>query len=621
MTESNIPAKFFGLAASLPDSTAYSAPELGSDQVLHWKEHSYATCREQVIKVANYLLRLGVKKNHKIAILSNTRPQWCIADLASLACGGVTVSIYQSLPSADVGYILYDSHSDVIFAENQEQVNKLIELSARPIMIAGTEERSEREVQLLFRKIICFEQCISHPAVVQWDSIINDPNLSKSGDIEQILKQIEPDDLASLVYTSGTTGPPKGVMQSHSNHLANVRQASQSGIFSSQGSIFLFLPLAHSFARLIGYLGFLTEVQLKFGRVHNQINSKQDPQVLAEDMQSSAAELIPTVPRMLEKIQDSLLALSKKPGLSGMVLRLTINSALEVNRAASQNSCASYWSQMIYFGTTSVRTKIRNKIFGPNFTHCVSGGARLPKEVCEFFDALGMPVYEGYGLTETCVATNVNRFDQKRVGSVGPRLADDIEIKITDDNEICFRGPNVTRGYINRPIATNAAWDEQGWFHSGDLGHIDQDGYLFITGRKKELIVTAGGKKIPSQKLEEHLKKSPFISQAVPFGEGKPYCVALVALCIEAVTSWAQRQAIDLKEPLNSDPSVIQLISSEIEGLNKDLASFETIKHFRILTEECSVENGLLTPTFKVKQNKVIEQNINLIEQMYSVSE
>ena len=255
-------------------------------------------------------------------------------------------------------------------------------------------------------------------------------------------------------------------------------------------------------------------------------------------------------------------------------------------------------------------------LFGPRFLHAVSGGAKLPVEVNEFFEALGIAVYQGYGLTETCVATNVNRPELNKIGSVGPALRE-IEVKITAEAEICFKGPNITKEYYRRPTATKEAWDSEGWFHTGDLGHLDEDGYLYITGRKKELIVSSNGKKIAPAGIEERLVASRYLTTGVLFGDAKSYCVALVALDEPAVKAYFSDRNIELKTPLRDQPEVQELIKSEIEIINADLSNFETIKTFRILPEEPTIDNGLLTPTFKVKRKAVFAKYQYLLDEMY----
>jgi len=304
---------------------------------------------------------------------------------------------------------------------------------------------------------------------------------------------------------------------------------------------------------------------------------------------------------------------SSAGGLSGFLLGATLRSARNIWQAERDGYPANVGSQILYFLTSPLRRKIKRQLFGSGFQHGVSGGAKLPIPINEFLASLSIVVYEGYGLTETCVATNVNRRELNKIGSVGPCL-EGIELKISEEGEILFRGPNVALGYFNRPQATKEAWDSAGWFHTGDLGYLDSDQYLFITGRKKELIVTAGGKKIAPVAIEERLVASRFIASATVFGDGKPYCVALIQPELPVLEEWSRREGrpVDL-----TSRAVLELFQQEIEAVNERLSKFETIKRFRLINDEFTVENGMLTPTFKVKRTKVQQRYEELIESMY----
>jgi long-chain acyl-CoA synthetase len=255
-------------------------------------------------------------------------------------------------------------------------------------------------------------------------------------------------------------------------------------------------------------------------------------------------------------------------------------------------------------------------LFGQRFQHAVSGGAKLPIGVSEFFHALGATIYEGYGLTETCVATNVNLIGKNKIGSVGPAM-DLVEVSIACDGEILFRGPNVTKGYYNRPEATRLAWDEDGWFHTGDLGRLDEDGFLFITGRKKDLIVTAGGKNVAPKPIEDKLAESPLVSQALVFGEGRPYCIALLSLDKKQAEAALQKFGISSTGPIQEEPHIHKILQEHVDRVNKNLSRHETIKKFQIVREEFTAEKGEVTPTFKVKRNVVYSHYRDIIDDTY----
>lgn len=588
--QKSLPEAFFKCAALLKDEILY---RVASSKDPEAKESAlFSAVNVRVRAIATYLMTFGVSKGTPVAIISNTRPEWSEADLGILAASGITVSIYPSLLTHEVGFILNDSKAKIIFAENEEQVTKLLALLNKQIKIPAVEDQPEQEVTISFDKIISFEETAPHSLVTHFSSVMSE---QKEIQKDFNLTSISRSDIASIVYTSGTTGPPKGVVQTHGNHLINVRQAIESGVFGLGGTLFLFLPLAHSFARLLHYIGFLSPTVLIYSRVADRKTSKIDLAAVGEDIRCSSPEFLPAVPRLFEKAQQALITKS----LDSKPLAFTLWVAEK-----------SYHSHSLFFNllrviTKPLRGKIKQKIFGKNFCHAISGGAKLPIEVNKFFDALDILILEGYGLTETCVATNVNLPQKRKLGTVGP-LFKDVEIQIAEDGEILFRGPNITKGYLHRPKANAETWTSEGWFKTGDIGHLDEDGFLTITDRKKDIIVTAGGKKVAPQSLEVQLKGSRFISQAVVVGDGKPYCVALFSL--DAII--VQKSGCNEEEVKNS-------LDEFVDTLNKNLASFEQIKKYRILPEDLTVENGLLTPTQKPKRREVMKRYKALIDEMY----
>ncbi len=601
----SIPEAFFAAAADFPDSPVYHqavAREGDADTgPREWRTVTFKEAAARITKVAAWLRARGLKRGDHVAILSNTRPEWMGADLAVLACGGVSVSVYQSLTADEVGYILFDSETSVVFAENEEQLAKLNDLAGRDIPIAATEERPATTARLSFKCIVTFEETAPQANVTSLASILQGGDGAPFTGIEKLSRS----DLAALVYTSGTTGPPKGVMQTHGNHLANVRQAMNAEIVRADSTIMLVLPLAHSFAKLMGYLGFLTPAELKFAAVTSRTSSKPDPFSVSRDIREGSGRIVPIVPRLLEKMKEGIERRMAGSGIEAKLLSVAVNSALDRYYSAAKGSAPKLSTSIFYPLTGGIRLKIRKKIFGPNLQYCVSGGAKLPRGVAEFFDALGIEVCEGYGLTETCVATNVNRAGHKKIGTVGPVLDKDIEVRIKEDGEICFRGPNVTSGYYKRAAATKAAWDSEGWFMTGDLGSIDSDGFLSITGRKKELIVTSGGKKIAPDPIEQEIKRCPLVSQALLFGDEQKYCVAIATLIPEAVAEWAARGGFSVPGDPARDQRVHAEVWKHIEKMNQQLASYQSIKRLLLISDDFTIENKLLTPTFKVRRRDV----------------
>ena len=531
------------------------------------------------------------------------------ADLAILCCGAVSVAVYPSLAAHEIGYILHDSGCSAVFIENFEQLQKLRQLAGEEIEIPATEERPQSHARVAIGRMVAFDPVEAAADVMAMTEILSGDELFPPAAVPIT----DRNSLASLVYTSGTTGPPKGVMQTHGNHLSNVRQAMVSGLVSSGNTIMVFLPLAHSFARLMGYIGFLTDCALKFPAIPDRRSSKMHPDSVTRDIREGSANILPIVPRILEKMQEGVIARGRQRSAAGRVVGATVSAAQAVYKAADIEDL-SFFQRLIYQLSGPIRRLIKLKLFGPNFLYAVSGGAKLNPEIARFFDALGIIVLEGYGLTETCVATNANRLAQRKIGTVGPRLDQDIEVRIAEDSEILFRGPNVSVGYFNRPAATRASWDADGWFHTGDLGSLDADDFLKIEGRKKELIVTSYGKKIAPEPIENQLKMSPLISQAVMVGDGRAYCCVLIVPDRLHLREHPAGQAANLE----SDPAVRALFEAEIVRVNAELASFEQIKRFVVLDQDFTIENGLLTPTFKVRRREVSKRFAAEIEALYS---
>jgi long-chain acyl-CoA synthetase len=601
---SSIPATFFKLAEQHGQRILYSQAQIPAggdrpDRKRELRSRTYAEVRERVERIAGYLRSLGMSPGSRAAILSSTRPEWIEADLAVLSLGGVVVPIYHSLPLETVGYILRDSGAEVVFAENQEQAARVCELAAgaRPAI----------------KKVITFENVPAHAIVTGLEQILANGERAQ----DRGLAEIGWDSTASLVYTSGTTGLPKGVIHTHGNYLSNLQQMWQPDLFRDGDCLMLCLPLAHSFARLMGYLGFLTPAALRFPAVASRDSSAFNAASVARDMRELQATILPVVPRILEKLQASIVDRSKKGSAAGRLLRLALWSARRVAEAKRSGETPSLLARIGYEGTAVIRGKIKENLFGPRFECAVCGGARLNIETARFFESLGIEVLEGYGLTETCVAICVNRRGARKEGSVGPALADDIQLRLAEDGEVLVKGPNVAKGYYGREEATKEAWDAQGWFHTGDLGALDGDGYLSIIGRKKNFILTSYGKHVCAEGVEQKLISSEYIAQAVLAGEGRPYCVALVIPDRGAVDAWARRRGVKNAGPLEQDTRVHELIWGEVERINRELPSWERVKKIAVVSAEFTVENGLLTPTFKVRKAAVLDRFKEQVERLY----
>lgn len=612
---SSIPAAFAAAVQANPQANIFSQAQLqqGRSGPRTWVNFTFSEVARRAAALANFLRSHGVQKGDRVAILSNSRPEWMVADLAILSLGCVSVSIYQSLTAAEVAFILEDSGSQVVIAENQEQVDKLLKIAGETLELPATETRAAGAFRVPIQKIVTFEAVDAHPLVVPLGSIANEDPTA----VYTVENSLSPGSLASLVYTSGTTGAPKGVMQTHGNHLANVRQAYEGGLWRENSVIMVFLPLAHSFAKLMGYIGCLGGVLLRFPAIVDPRSSRLDAETVTRDIAAADATLVPAVPRILEKMQDALTARCHSPGIVNRAVALGVRTAVAIYEAERSGTPLALRNKLLAPFARLIGDIVKRALFGSRLVAVVSGGAKLDSTVNHFFQALGIPVLQGYGLTETCVATNVNRLERNRIGTVGPVLADDIEMRIEADGEICFRGPNITQGYWNRSTATAASWDAEGWFHTGDLGSIDGDGFLSVNGRKKELIVTSGGKKIPPDPIESALKQSPWITQAVLVGEGRSYCCVLLVLNRSVLSAKFPKEKIG-SEPLDQQQNIRVLVQQELDRVNSGLASYESVKRFAILPDEFSLENGLLTPTFKVKRSEVERRYATVIDAMYA---
>jgi long-chain acyl-CoA synthetase len=614
----SIAQAFWRRVAAEPDTVLYRYALASSAQATRiWKEETYRTAAEKVARLAHYLAAKGVGAGVPVAIISNTRLEWMLADMAVQTLGGIAVSVYHSLTPAEAGFIISDSGVKIVCIENEEQARKIDWLLKNPCQIPEREDMPASREQLSFSAIISFEnvQALSNIDIVR--DIVEDPSLPSTP--PPIPTTISRASIASYVYTSGTTGPPKGVIQTHGNHLANVEQAAMSGVFSGDGSLFLYLPLAHSFARLVYYVGYLTSTSLVLPAVIDHHSSKLDLASVARDIREGNATMVPSVPRLFEKMASVIKARSEGPALSNKILKLCLKNAKHVQQCSERGAPVGVLQQILHQGFAGIRKKISAQLFGTNFQHAISGGARLDPEVNRFFESLGILVCEGYGLTETCVATHVNLPHRRKIGSVGPAFSG-VEVRIAaDDGEIWLRGPNVTSGYLHRPKATSESWAADGWFKTGDVGRVDDEGFLYITDRKKELVITAGGKKIPPTELEGVFKRFSFISHAFLYGDGKPYCIMLLTLNEAELRAQLKAEGISVAadEKLSLSPAVMRRVSNAVASVNSNLASYETIKNFAIIDEDFSIENGLLTPTLKMKRKIISARYAELIESLY----
>jgi len=596
----SLPQMFFARARALAGRPRYRSRSGDT-----WHEVTWQQMAERVVDVAAGLLEFGVSAGDRVALLAATRAEWMEIDLATLACGALTVPIYPSNLAAECGYIVANSDSSIVFVENDTQRAKIERVRAEGFELDGIRQRVSPRAVL---SIDGSDETVSFAGTMARGRAAGP---SARAEVERRTAALRRDDLATIVYTSGTTGPPKGVLQTHGNHLAAVESVLSLGIVREGDVDFFFLPLAHSFARLIEYLGLAAGTTTAFARSIDTV---------AADLASARPHLVPAVPRIYEKLYARIHAV--RDGGSGLKQAL-FDWAVGVGREHSRyvrdgQPVPALVGLQYALASRLVFARIHH-LLGGNIRYMTSGGAPLARDIAEFFHAIGILILEGYGLTETTPVLTVNRPDAYRFGTVG-RPLDCCQVQIAHDGEILGRGANVARGYYRRPEETAESWDATGWFHTGDIGEFDADGFLRITDRKKDLIKTSGGKYVAPQKVENLLKLQPHVSQAVVIGDQRNYCVALVTLDADAMAVWARENGVTTTTPaaLSAEPTVRALVEREVAAVNAQLASFESVKKFHILPEELTVESGDLTPSLKVKRKVVAQRFEREIAALYA---
>ena len=582
---------FEDVSKSNADRVAYRYKKDGE-----WLDVTWGQSRDTARKVSKSLMALGIEKGTVVIILGQTRLEWVMSDLGIVSCGGVTVGIYPSTLPADCAYIINHSEAGLIFVENADQLEKILSVRGEIPRI---------------RHIVIYDGA-SDPGkgLMSWYEFLGKGNEITDQRLDERARSIRPDELASLVYTSGTTGVPKGAMISNGNLVFSSESASEAMAIEDHFVTLLFLPLAHVFARLIVYTCLKRAITIAFAEEFAKV-----PQNLRE----IRPHYIASVPRVFEKVYDTINSGVKKAGgLKEKLFNWSLDVGLRVSRLKQQNKRVPTGLGLKYALATRLVFRKIQAAFGGRMEWAISGAAPLNKNIAEFFHACGILIVEGIGMTENTSFSNINRIDNNKFGTVGP-VGPGIEMKVTDDGEILFRGPNVMQGYFKNPDATAETIDQEGWLHSGDIGEIDEDGFLKITDRKKDLIITAGGKNVAPQRVERTLRMSAYISQVVAVGDKRKFISALVTLDPENVSRWCRENGVsyDSFEELAASPKINELIESEVEEHNKELASFESVKKFRIIPKDFSIEGGELTPSLKIKRKVVVQNYDSLIEEMY----
>ena len=564
---------------------------------------------ERIRDISLGLRTLGVAPGDRIAIVSESRLEWLLCDFAILAAGAVTVPIYPTLSAAQARYILQDSGARVAIVSTRLQLQKTQEVRH---LLPGLEA-------LIAMDAAAAPMPPVSASVLPLDEIARRGHARMTGEwgagreFRDVARAIPADSLATIIYTSGTTGEPKGVMLTHANLVSNMRASAEALEISQEDVALSFLPLSHAFERMVSFVYLFSGVTIVFAESFDTI---------ARDLLQVRPTVLTGVPRVYEKLQARIVEVGQGAGgVKAAVFRWAVNAGLARARAVLRGRTAGPIASLkTAIAERLVYARIREKL-GGRLRFVASGSAPLADGVMEFFGAVGIPIIEGYGLTETAPILTFNPLHALRVGTVG-RPIPGVELRIAEDGEILARGPNVMRGYYNKPEATADVLRE-GWFHTGDIGQIDAEGYLRITDRKKDLLVTSGGKKIAPQPIEVVLKRSPLVSEAVVLGDRRKYAAALIVPELTAL----ERRLKDLgrppgsREELSTRPDVVALYQEIVDALNLELSQFERIKRIALLPADFTVESGELTPTLKVKR-KVVEQRWHdQIEALYRDSD
>jgi long-chain acyl-CoA synthetase len=568
---------------------------------------TYRQFDEQVRAFRRGLDALGLRKGDRLALMSHeNRVEWAIADLAAQSLGIVTVPIYGTLTASQVAYYLRDSGARMAIVADQKQRQKIqahrAELPSLEYLVnmTGTQAELEAEGALAFDEV----------------KAIGVRNGKSEAELDALSAQVQPDDLATLIYTSGTTGEPKGAMLTHANLLHTPDAVVEEPIAQlGPGDVFLsFLPLSHITERVGGYY-----LPLRVGAcIVYSLGLMTFVDELQRLVRPTALLCVPRLwEAIYEKVEDTLKQAPPKQ-------RRVAEWALSVARKVARKRFGTEGPQRLdpllatqyALAERLVLRKIRERVTGGRLRYCVSGGAPLAPHLAEIFLGLGVPIMEGYGLSEAGVIA-INRPGKQRIGTVGTLLPH-VELKLSQDGEILVRSPGCMKGYYNKPQATQEAIDEEGWFHTGDIGELSADGYLKITDRKKDILVLSNGKKVAPQSVEALLKQSRFIAEAVLFGDQQPLVSALIVPDFERLEAWAQEKGLptDNRENLLKNPEVQKLYRNEIDAHTTDLADFEKVRSFQLVPNAFSIEGGELTPTLKVKRRFVAEKYAALLTAM-----
>ena len=588
----NIVAMFEATARARGQATAVNHKKNGRWETVPWAEMA-----RRARDVADGLAALGVKPGERVAVIGETQLEWILADLGVLGAAAITVTIYQSNKPHEVQYILKDSGAKYIFCDTAAQVAKVREVKGELPDLKGIIRAEGRPADAFEVSLADLEK-----SGVEYRK-------ANPGAHEARLGTVGPDSPASFIYTSGTTGNPKGVVLTHGNWVYEARAVAELQIVKPDDMLLMFLPMAHSFAKVIEAVWFSTGAQGAF---------VESLEKIMDNASEVKPTIMPAVPRIFEKAFNTVVSKGlATPGLKGKLFALSME-AFDAY-ANARDAGKEYSSFGLLIGRKLIFPKLKAALterFGGRMRLFVSGGAPLSTKIAYFFEQLGFVILEGYGLTETSAASFVNRPGEVKIGTVGQALPG-TQVKIAEDGEILIKGPGVMKEYYRAPEAT-AEVLKDGWLLTGDIGMLDEKGRLKITDRKKDIIVTAGGKNVAPQNLENDLKTDNLVSQVMVHGDKRKFLSALVTLNEENAKKWAAENGVPPGAALHQDPRVIARIQRAIDALNAKQASYSTIKKFAIIPKDFTVEGGELTPTLKVKRKLVTKQYQAILDAFYA---
>ncbi len=591
----NVAVLFLDRVATSPQSEAFRFPVGEAWESVTWKQAG-----ERVSRLAAGLLSLGLTSEQRVGIASGTRYEWILADLAVMCAGGATTTVYPTTNAEDTAYIVSDSECQVVFAEDDEQVAKLREHKAELPTVG---------------KVVVFDGTTDGDWTISLDDLekLGEAYLAEHpGVIEETAKAIQPDALATLIYTSGTTGKPKGVRLLHRGWVYEGAAIKSQDILHEDDLQFLWLPMAHSFGKVLLSTqlacGFATAID---GRVEK----------IVDNLGVVKPTFMGAAPRIFEKAHARIVTMTaSEGGAKEKIFKQAFKVGIEVDKRKREGKSIPLGLKLQHgLFDKLVFSKVRDR-FGGRVKFFISGSAALNAEIAEWFNAAGILILEGYGMTENCAGATVNHPDEYKMGSVGQPFPGS-EVRIGEGGEVQLRGPHVMAGYHNLPDKTAEAFTEDGWLRTGDKGEIDADGFLTITGRIKELFKTSGGKYIAPPAIESKFKAlCPYASQFMVFGAERNFVVALITLDPDAMAGWAEENGMSGKSytEIVRSPQVQEMVGGYVEELNSRLNRWETIKKWEVLDHDLTIESGELTPSMKVKRSVVEDNNKQLIDSFYS---